>query len=805
MQRQPGLLVEKREAMPGITLRMTGRLLVGFAALVAILAAAVGYTVFMVNGIGVTVDRMVTLRTPVAISSTQLVGNLYSTLATLRGYLLTGNPQGKADRAGMWKEMDATAAEFDKMAERFTNPENKRKWSEAKSLTNEFRAAQDKAETIAFTADAYPATKLLVTEAAPRVETMFSEITKMINEEETLEASPERKRLLKTMADVRGNLASAAAQLRMYLLSGEKADRERFQKPWDTFNKAFDALAGQRTLLSASQKVSYEIFAKARGELAPLPERMMTVRESPQWNMPVHILVTEAAPRALKILDLLDGPKQADGTRSGGIKTSQQLMLAEESREVRSSISFLEMIEWTLLFVGLLAAAVIVYLTARSTVRPIRALTGGMRELADGNFDVVLPGLGRKDEVGDIAQAVETFKVKAAERARLEADEMLRRQKAEAETQARAAEERAKAAEVQAQVVESLAGGLRSLSDGDLTFRLSDFPEEYRQIRDDFNTAMSRLQETIQAIAAAAREVASASAEISSGTTDLSQRTEEQAASLEQTSASMEEISATVKKNADNAQQANAFAGGTREVADRGGAVVAQAVSAMARIEESSGKISDIISVIDEIARQTNLLALNAAVEAARAGEAGRGFAVVASEVRSLAQRSSQAAKDIKDLITNSSGQVQEGVDLVNKAGSALTEILESIKKVAGIVSDIASASAEQATGIDQINTALTQMDEVTQQNSALVEQNAAAAKALEGQSEAMDRQVSFFRLEGTVPAGKAVSPAMASRQPPAAAPPRRTPAPAPAKRGVVARVQTALATAFKREPLEEF
>jgi len=203
-----------------------------------------------------------------------------------------------------------------------------------------------------------------------------------------------------------------------------------------------------------------------------------------------------------------------------------------------------------------------------------------------------------------------------------------------------------------------------------------------------------------------------------------------------------------VKKNAENAQQANQFATGTREVADRGGAVVAQAVSAMARIEDSSRKISDIISVIDEIARQTNLLALNAAVEAARAGEAGRGFAVVASEVRSLAQRSSQAAKDIKDLITNSSSQVQEGVDLVNKAGASLSEIVASIKKVAEIVSDIAAASGEQSTGIDQVNTALTQMDQVTQQNSAVVEQNAASAKGLEQQSQTMDRQVSFFRFE---------------------------------------------------------
>src|SRR6185369_5663500 len=217
---------------------------------------------------------------------------------------------------------------------------------------------------------------------------------------------------------------------------------------------------------------------------------------------------------------------------------------------------------------------------------------------------------------------------------------------------------------------------------------------------------------------------------------------------IEQTSASMEEIGATVKKNADNAQAANVSAQGTRDVADRGGKVVAQTVEAMAKIEESSRKISDIIGVIDEIARQTNLLALNAAVEAARAGEAGRGFAVVASEVRSLAQRSSQAAKDIKDLITNSNSQVKGGVDLVNRAGTALTEIVQSIKSVADIVAEIAHASAEQASGIDQVNKALSQMDEVTQQNSALVEENAATAKTLENQAKAMDERVSFFRLD---------------------------------------------------------
>jgi methyl-accepting chemotaxis protein len=386
---------------------------------------------------------------------------------------------------------------------------------------------------------------------------------------------------------------------------------------------------------------------------------------------------------------------------------------------------------------------------ARSVTRPLRSMVSAMGTLASGKFDVELPGLDRKDEIGQMAKAVVVLRDAGIEKVRLEGQSAEHRQQVEDERRRNEDMQRHAAAE-QARVVDSLANGLKSLSAGDLTFRLSDgFPDAYKQIREDFNAAIAQLQETIGAIALSTREVASTAAEISSSTTDLSQRTEEQAASLEQTSASMAQISSTVKKNAESAQQANQFATGTRQVADRGGEVVAQAVSAMSRIEESSRRIGEIIGVIDEIARQTNLLALNAAVEAARAGEAGRGFAVVAQEVRSLAQRSSQAAKDIKDLITNSSGKVQEGVELVNKAGSSLTEIVESIKKVAEIVSDIATASGEQSTGIDQVNAALNQMDEATQQNSALVEQNAAAAKALEQQSQGMDERVTFFQLDG--------------------------------------------------------
>ncbi|SRR5579871_166207 len=409
----------------------------------------------------------------------------------------------------------------------------------------------------------------------------------------------------------------------------------------------------------------------------------------------------------------------------------------------------------------LIAALIGFFYVQRSVVRRLTAIGEVMHRLASGDVEVSVPAVEDRDEIGRMARAVVIFRDAAINKERLERQAEEQRQMAEhnrrtaaeqVEAERRkAAEAQARVSQEQAQALGSLAAGLKRLAAGDLTARLDDsFTGEYRRIKEDFDTAVARLAETMRSISTASGEVASATVEIASSSTDLSQRTEEQAASLEQTTASMEEIAEIVRRNAENAQAANRSAAASCDLAARSGEVVADAINAMARIENSSRKIGDIIGVIDEIARQTNLLALNAAVEAARAGEAGRGFSVVASEVRSLAQRSSQAAKDIKDLITASSGQVKDGVTLVRRAGEALQEIVGSIHNVADLISGIATASSEQATGIAQINRALTQMDELTQQNSALVEENAATAKTLEQQAKAMDEQIAFFHVNKT-------------------------------------------------------
>jgi len=285
--------------------------------------------------------------------------------------------------------------------------------------------------------------------------------------------------------------------------------------------------------------------------------------------------------------------------------------------------------------------------------------------------------------------------------------------------------------------------------DGDLTARIREEGKDgfFKTLSGGVNGLLANTADVIRNMALAATEVRTGSEEISRGNLDLSNRTEQQAASLEETASSMEEMTSTVKNNANSAAQANQLASAAREQAERGGSVVNAAVVAMGEINASSRRIADIISVIDEIAFQTNLLALNAAVEAARAGEQGRGFAVVASEVRNLASRSADAAKEIKTLIQDSVGKVTEGTRLVGESGKVLGEIVTGVKKVTDVMAQIASASREQASGIERVNKAITVMDEVTQQNAALVEEAAAAAHTLSEQASNLAQLISRYRL----------------------------------------------------------
>jgi len=320
----------------------------------------------------------------------------------------------------------------------------------------------------------------------------------------------------------------------------------------------------------------------------------------------------------------------------------------------------------------------------------------------------------------------------------------------------------------------------RAVADNDLTSTVQvhsrDETGQLMQALQDMNTSLAQV---VGRVRSGTEGIATASSQIDAGNQDLSSRTEQQASSLEETAASMEELTSTVKQNADNARQANQLAASASQVAVQGGQVVSNVVGTMSAINTSSRKIADIIGVIDGIAFQTNILALNAAVEAARAGEQGRGFAVVASEVRSLAQRSAAAAKDIKTLIDDSVGKVGEGTQQVAEAGKTMDAIVDSVKRVTDIMAEIAAASQEQSAGIDQVHQAISQMDQVTQQNAALVEEAAAATGSLKAQAAQLSQAVSVFRIPGQQPQARAIAPQQRTAPRPVAAPVRTSPPPA--------------------------
>ncbi|KIC34115.1 chemotaxis protein [Leisingera sp. ANG-S5] len=387
-----------------------------------------------------------------------------------------------------------------------------------------------------------------------------------------------------------------------------------------------------------------------------------------------------------------------------------------------------------MLLISLACAALVSFfgwLFARSVTKPIDRICSDMEAVSSGDLDTEVAAASRGDEIGKIGKTLVSMQ-----------DDLKLARAAE--------EERAEMQRQQQQVVEKLSSGLVQLADGDFSQPISSaFPEEYEQLRQNFNSTVSNLSATVQQVIEASGSIRNGAAEISQASDDLSHRTESQAATLEETAAALDELTASVKSAADGARSVEATMAEARTEAENNREVVQSAVSAMTEIEQSSNHISQIISVIDDIAFQTNLLALNAGVEAARAGEAGKGFAVVASEVRALAQRSSDAAMEIKTLISDSSKQVERGVDLVGKAGEALQSIVEQVTHISQLVSGIAEGAAEQSTGLNEINTGVTQLDQVTQQNAAMVEEATAAGHMLNTDAGKLAELVAHFRVSG--------------------------------------------------------
>lgn len=410
--------------------------------------------------------------------------------------------------------------------------------------------------------------------------------------------------------------------------------------------------------------------------------------------------------------------QEAMDAASAEVERSNSTTIAAEKRIAIVDLALVSL-------AAILAVVGIAYVTRmarRHVVRPLVDTANAMEEMSAGNYDIDVAGTERQDEIGILARSVSSLQIAATE-------------KAMAEREA-------------AHVVAELGRSLDALADGDLTHTIdSSFGAQYDILRQRFNETVARLSGLLGQVAGSASRVGTGAAEIRSASDDLARRTEQQSASLEETAAALNQVTAIVQNTAINTRDINSAVSETHREASAGGAVVDHAVSAMGAIQQSSHEITQIIDVIDSIAFQTNLLALNAGVEAARAGDAGKGFAVVANEVRALAQRTADAAGEIKTLISTSTKQVEQGVALVGDTGQVLGQIVQRVADVTGKIAEISQATEMQASRLQQINSAVSGMDTVTQQNAAMVEESFAASRSLAGEAEQMSSLVARFRL----------------------------------------------------------